>query len=427
MVPQMIKGNVDSICSGIVSGWCFDTENVTQKCEVFVEVNGENIGSSTANIFRTDLLKAKLGDGCSGFRVDLTKDVHANQLESLKCIAVIQQPNGFPRQEILPIGRNANKISADISYQSFEGKPGDSNSFEKLRRLRVPKLQGKSVLDIGCNEGFFCKYAIDNGASRVVGIDQNDRVIKKAIKNAPGADFICDSWWNIPDEKFDVIFFLSAIHYEKTQDKLLSFLLQHLTRDGILILECGVIDSDFMHYISVQRHDGVFRYPTIKYLVNILLKDYSVSLMNKSIFQTGDPIERFVFHCSPLKTTFLLVYGKSRVGKTFLTSQFGQISGAATYSLDQFFDRILHSENVPQNKLTEFIQKKCDMMRLDACGIEIIQNSLENILSEYVLTEIPAEAKVCILEGEVLAHPEFRLAISSELKKIGPVWEISPL
>ena len=32
-------------------------------------------------------------------------------------------------------------------------------------------LTGKSVLDIGCSEGFFCRQVAKRGARRVVGID----------------------------------------------------------------------------------------------------------------------------------------------------------------------------------------------------------------------------------------------------------------
>jgi hypothetical protein len=51
-------------------------------------------------------------------------------------------------------------------YQSFPGVKGASESLAKLRALRLPSLQGKRFLDVGCNEGFFCGYARFDGAVR---------------------------------------------------------------------------------------------------------------------------------------------------------------------------------------------------------------------------------------------------------------------
>lgn len=41
-----------------------------------------------------------------------------------------------------------------MSYQSFGRNQGASNSFEKLLALRIPDLNEKSFLDVGCNVGF---------------------------------------------------------------------------------------------------------------------------------------------------------------------------------------------------------------------------------------------------------------------------------
>lgn len=60
-------------------------------------------------------------------------------------------------------------------YQSFPDEPGDSGSFAKLATLAMPPLSGLSFLDVGCNEGFFCGYALFDAAVRVVGIDREPR------------------------------------------------------------------------------------------------------------------------------------------------------------------------------------------------------------------------------------------------------------
>ena len=43
-----------------------------------------------------------------------------------------------------------------MAYHDFPWQKGASDSFAKLLALSLPALQGKSVLDVGCNEGYFC-------------------------------------------------------------------------------------------------------------------------------------------------------------------------------------------------------------------------------------------------------------------------------
>jgi ribosomal protein L11 methylase PrmA len=67
--------------------------------------------------------------------------------------------------------------------------PGDSPSRQKLERLELPDMSGKAFLDIGRNEGFFCDAALRNGASRVVGMDNDPQVIEQARIRFPKVDF----------------------------------------------------------------------------------------------------------------------------------------------------------------------------------------------------------------------------------------------
>ena len=74
-------------------------------------------------------------------------------------------------------------------YQTFPYRPGSSDSLNKLTQLKILPLTAKSFLDVGCNEGFFCGYALFDGARKVVGIDINEKFINSARQNFPGCDF----------------------------------------------------------------------------------------------------------------------------------------------------------------------------------------------------------------------------------------------
>ena len=66
-------------------------------------------------------------------------------------------------------------VAKHDSYQVFDGKgiPGrQGDSAKKWQALELPEdLSGKSLIDIGCSEGFFCLEAARRDAAHVLGID----------------------------------------------------------------------------------------------------------------------------------------------------------------------------------------------------------------------------------------------------------------
>lgn len=190
-----------------------------------------------------------------------------------------------------------------MPYQTFDDQKGDSDSFAKLQRLNLPSdLTNQSVLDIGCNEGFFCRAAVDRGAKRVVGLDRDRGFIARAKLRVPEASFIRSSWLELPNEQFDLVLFLSAMHYLTDPRVVLDNIAARLNNNGLLILECGAIpDAETAYWASVERTPTeTLRYPSLRLLQVELLSKFATELVGRSITQEGDPVPRFVFHCRRL-------------------------------------------------------------------------------------------------------------------------------
>src|SRR4051794_19520070 len=113
-------------------------------------------------------------------------------------------------------------------YQSFKDSPGNSRSEEKLERIKLPAdLNGKSVLDLGCNEGYFCFEAKQRGASYVLGLDYDEKLLTSAREMALElnleVEFQLANLHKLSlSRKFDFIIFLSALHYIDQPAQLLS-------------------------------------------------------------------------------------------------------------------------------------------------------------------------------------------------------------
>src|SRR5262245_34716907 len=62
--------------------------------------------------------------------------------------------------------------------RSVEGLDGAAE-WPALRAL-LPDLRGRNVLDLGCGFGWFCRWACQQGATRVLGFDVSERMLAQA-------------------------------------------------------------------------------------------------------------------------------------------------------------------------------------------------------------------------------------------------------
>ena len=113
-------------------------------------------------------------------------------------------------------------ISEPFGYQRIElpfglATPGDDRR-ATADRIFPADMTGKSVLDLGCNSGYFCFEALRRGAARVVGVDHSATAIRGARKLADclgvEADFQVRDWNKDPlTERFDYVLCLNVLHH----------------------------------------------------------------------------------------------------------------------------------------------------------------------------------------------------------------------
>ncbi|WP_242102688.1 class I SAM-dependent methyltransferase [Lysobacter sp. M2-1] len=204
-------------------------------------------------------------------------------------------------------------------YQSFPDATGDSRTLEKLKALRLPPLAGKRFLDVGCNEGFFCGYALFDGALRAVGIDSSALFISRARRRFPAGEFLHQGWEELPDGPFDVILLASALHYAEDQPGLIRSLVARLAHDGVLVLELGIASSPKEEWVNVERGIDERLFPTMP-LLRRLLNDYAWKWMGPSVAQSGDPVARHVIHVYRRRPIAYLLMEPPAYGKTSIAT-----------------------------------------------------------------------------------------------------------
>ncbi len=105
----------------------------------------------------------------------------------------------------------------------------------------VPKdLAGMTVLDIGCNGGFYSIEMKRRGAGRVLGIDHDEQYLEQARFAAQVLDldisFEQMSVYDVPKlrERFDVVLFMGVFYHLRYPLLALDLLRQHVAKDWLV-------------------------------------------------------------------------------------------------------------------------------------------------------------------------------------------------
>jgi SAM-dependent methyltransferase len=114
----------------------------------------------------------------------------------------------------------------------------------------LPDMRGLRVVDLGCGFGWFCRWAREAGASRVLGMDLSEKML------------------SLPDAGFDVAFSSLAFHYVEDAARLYRTVHHALAAGGRL-----VFSTEHPVYMAPTRpgwlvtEDGRKTWPVDRYLV----------------------------------------------------------------------------------------------------------------------------------------------------------------
>jgi tRNA (mo5U34)-methyltransferase len=112
--------------------------------------------------------------------------------------------------------------------------------WQRFSSVVSPDLGGKSVLDIGCNAGFYAIEMKRRNASRVLGVDTNDEYLAQACFAAKvmGLDieFRKMSVYDVAAlrERFDVVLFMGVLYHLRHPLLALDLLHEHAVKELLL-------------------------------------------------------------------------------------------------------------------------------------------------------------------------------------------------
>ena len=145
----------------------------------------------------------------------------------------------------------------------------------KWHRLqdRITPLSNRSVLDVGCGNGYYGWRMLGAGAKRVVGTDPTLRYVmqqRAVAKYLPDVPFdilpftletlVADKAKPLlPADGFDTVFSMGVIYHRRDPVRHLRDLLQFLRPGGELVLESLVIDAQYGDVLNPRERYAMMR------------------------------------------------------------------------------------------------------------------------------------------------------------------------
>jgi ubiquinone/menaquinone biosynthesis C-methylase UbiE len=128
----------------------------------------------------------------------------------------------------------AGYATLDRSVKGLDGAP----EWPALQAM-LPPLQGQRILDLGCGYGWFCRYARDNHAASVVGLDISEKMLTQARNMTTGEGISYQredlDALTLAADSFELVYSSLALHYLQDIERLLVTIYQALTPGGMLV------------------------------------------------------------------------------------------------------------------------------------------------------------------------------------------------
>ncbi|MFI8416672.1 class I SAM-dependent methyltransferase [Serratia sp. NPDC078593] len=103
----------------------------------------------------------------------------------------------------------------------------------------LPNMSGKNVVDLGCGYGWFCRYAHEQGAASVLGLDLSQMMLNKAQEMTNDAAIVYQQQdlerLQLSKESFDLAYSSLTLHYIVNLQKMFATVFQSLRSGGKFI------------------------------------------------------------------------------------------------------------------------------------------------------------------------------------------------
>jgi len=158
--------------------------------------------------------------------------------------------------------------------------------WERFASAIPQDLTGKSVLDIGCNAGFYTIEMKRRGAERVLGLDSDERYLAQARLAAEVSDLDIEfrnlSVYDVAElgERFDLVLFMGVLYHLRHPLLALDLVREHVTGDLMIFQSMQRGSSDILpvaadYDFQEQGHFDEPGYPKLHFIEHEYAHDWT--------------------------------------------------------------------------------------------------------------------------------------------------------
>lgn len=127
------------------------------------------------------------------------------------------------------------------AYSKMARSTGGLDAAGEWHQLKplFPPMEGSNVLDLGCGYGWHSKYASEQGAKRVLGIDLSEKMIAEAKRRNPAPNIsyeVCGlEDYDYPKDSYDLVISNLVLHYVADLGAVFAKVYQTLKDGGVFL------------------------------------------------------------------------------------------------------------------------------------------------------------------------------------------------
>lgn len=187
-----------------------------------------------------------------------------------------------------------NKYDDSAFYQKYSQMPRSVQGLEaagewhELKEL-LPPLQGKTVLDLGCGFGWHCRYAVEQGAAFVTGVDLSKNMLVEARNTTPATNVRYEQAaiedFAYGQQEYDVVLSSLALHYVAHFGDLCKKIHRSLKAGGSFVFSVE-------HPIFTAQGSQDWHYDSQRQRQHWPVDNYFTEGMRHAIF-LGEPVQKY--------------------------------------------------------------------------------------------------------------------------------------
>lgn len=286
-----------------------------------------------------------------------------------------------------------------------------------LDDLQIADWTGRGMLHVGHDGAALCQAARQAGARSAASIQLTPQPGRDEARPRDPAPALLKALAGLPPVPLDVIVLAWTGQPARLSSALLQAALDRLGERGILFVDLfGAVEQEWA-WARRETDGAMWEAPTRLLFERELFRDTAFRVLRE---QPG-PFpnwRRYLVRLQHWRQDVILTAGAPQSGKTSLIRTLSA-QGLATYSLDQFLQRVATGAVSDDSAFGPFVRERFVSARIHELVEAIAQPEVAQGCADLLARILPREPRLLVMEGYLLSNDLVFEAVRASLRRQG--------